>query len=459
MTLPIDLAAPGGGGDGASFRRGPLCAAAVLLLVLGLLAIGSEAFALEGVPTEGAASRESLLAAEAASKSRETEDAGSMLAEPTALSEGAPAAQPRAWWEVWTEAGRSTLAATAAPRGRGLRLRFAWDEETRAAVFERAGWLWVVFDQKAELSLEGLATPEARRLGLHRGSVVDVPEATALRFALAPELGARVRREGAAWLVDLAPGPSAPATRLAVRAEPGAVVGPRVLLPRSDLGPVLRIDDPEVGDRLLVVPLGAPGQGVSPGRSYAQFELLPTAQGVVVRPIDDGILVHALREGVQVTSLGGLYLSPPRATSASALARRREPAKALLRLDEWRREDTGDFIEAKQRLLRALVAADEAERTEVRLDLARLYIASDLPADALGVLRTIRLLDPDAAGRAEFRALHGAVLTLTGRFEEAGADLGAPGLDGARIRLRADDASGRLARDRGERRARGATAP
>ena len=68
---------------------------------------------------------------------------------------------------------------------------------------------------------------------------------------------------------------------------------------------MVTLSDPDVGDRLQIVPLPVPGNAIPESHRYADLELLPSYQGVVVRPIADAVTVRPVKEGVELTAAGG----------------------------------------------------------------------------------------------------------------------------------------------------------
>lgn len=321
-----------------------------------------------------------------------------------------------------------TVGVSARAADDALELRFAWDEPTGAAAFRRGDVLWVVFDKERPLTLPDLGAPLLRERGVAGGAVLDGASASVVRLALEPGFEAGMRREGDDWIVAIAKTARPPERALAVKVEPENAEGPRVFLSEAEVGPVIALTDPEAGDVLLVVPLARPGRGVAPGRSFAEFDLLASIQGIAIRPLSDDVRVEGLRGGVAVTSAGGLKLSPLVPGAAPALAASGEDGH-VLPIDVWRAKSAAALEEAKHRLLRALALADESFRTAARINLASFYVANDLFADALGVLDAVAREDPDAVNTPRFRALRGVALVQLERYETAEADLLLPMFD------------------------------
>lgn len=229
-------------------------------------------------------------------------------------SQPAAAAQPPAQPAPPLDA--KPVAVTAKAEKGALVMTFGWKDPVGAAVFRRAGALWVVFDRKAPLDLAAL---ESWRKEV-AVSEADVAGASALRFSIGPAMSASVRREGTAVSVVLSRSPARLVS--AIAPAPAGENSPRLLLPLADARNPIAVPDAEVGDTIVVVPVMAAGEGVATERRYALFHLLATAAGVVVEPKADGVAVKTLPAGVEISSTGGLFLSnkngaPPAADQAA----------------------------------------------------------------------------------------------------------------------------------------------
>ncbi len=201
-------------------------------------------------------------------------------------------------------------------------------EPAAAAVYTRAGFLYVVFGRPLEL--DGRVKVDTLVPGLGGPETVPLRGATAFRMALPDGMEPTVTRDGNTWRIGLGPRASTRPEGLPVDAQRDFPLGARLVVGVPDARQVIQINDPVVGDQLLVVPLPNPGQAVADPHGFSQLRLLPAAQGIVVQPLEDTVAVRPIRDGVEVTSAGGLRLSPPgdlTGVSATRLSGRgREPA-------------------------------------------------------------------------------------------------------------------------------------
>ncbi|MFZ0693966.1 MAG: hypothetical protein WAN51_07420, partial [Alphaproteobacteria bacterium] len=179
-------------------------------------------------------------------------------------------------------------------------LSFAWNDP--AAVFRRAGAIWVVLGGRAKLDISALKD-WSKELTAEE---VEVPGAAALRLTMGPAISASVQR-GKYLTVALSRIAVRPAIAIQAAAQTGA--NSRLLLPVKDAGNPITIADPEVGDKLVVVPVRNQGEGVANNHQYALFYLPATAQGIVVEPKADGLSVESRIEGVAIGGPNGLFLS------------------------------------------------------------------------------------------------------------------------------------------------------
>ncbi len=399
-------AGPEAAGLGRPFGEGP--AAGEAELTAEVASGGPEAPTVRVVPPLAAAAPLSLLPGRpgvpGVDSDREAEKAGRAEAPPERPS--VPA----------TVASRS--AATAAAT-----LRFDWSEPVAAAVFRRVGYLWVVFDAGARHDLASLRAAAADVItGIEQ---LPVERATVLRLVTRGAVSPGLRRDGLAWLIDFGRQPLAPTSPLEPTIETEGPGTTRIAVPIAEPGEPISFTDPEVGDRIVVVPVVPLGHGIGRGYDYPEVRLLATAQGVAIVPRIDDLVVRSLKSGIELASTKGLELSPvPAEVRQRARLERRSEAARVLDLGRWR-EATPQAIRAERRrlLLAAAGAAEGEEREAHRLALAELSLAQGDAAEALGVLTVVAGDRPAVDGDPRFRLLRGAALMLLGRLPEARGDL------------------------------------
>jgi hypothetical protein len=191
-------------------------------------------------------------------------------------------------------------------------LAYAWPVPAAAAVFMRAGALWVVFDRP-----NGPAVPTVPTDGpLAAGIALARADATVHRFPLRLPLAVRVDRVGTTWWITLDPRAPAP-NPLTIVSDPDAGE-----LRFEGAESAIALHDPAVGDRLLALTTANPGRGVASTRRLVDLELIASAQGAVLAWRSDRPTTLAANGEVRVSRRGGLDLGRPPAprTAVPAIA-------------------------------------------------------------------------------------------------------------------------------------------
>jgi len=334
----------------------------------------------------------------------------------------------------------STAPAPSAPVGKMVSLGFSFDKPTGAAVFRRAGWLWAVFDLKAEIDTKLL-----KRTGgdvvLHVEQIQGV-KGTAVRMLTLPGFNPSVRKEGQLWVLDIHEQPLLPKSPAAVSAQMDFQERGRLVIAAADGSQPILLRDPEVGDIIQVVTVPTIGLGVRAGRDYPGVELLPTAQGVAAVPHADGVRLDPAKAQVEVAMPGGLYLTPPppapETTSGETAAADADAPQPTGPLDisKWMRGGNDSFVADRRKLLQRLALLRPNDRNLQRLEIARHYLANGFAPEALGELRLLAAADPAMVETPAFRAARGAANFLARHDAEAIADLSMPALkDDPRVQL------------------------
>ncbi|MGR0183638.1 tetratricopeptide repeat protein [Azospirillum aestuarii] len=320
------------------------------------------------------------------------------------------------------------------------------------AVYPRAGHLYIVFDKPLPIGAGKAIGPASGTVG----AIEPVPATggSAFRTRIGPLVWPKIERQGTSWkITPTSRLTGTPPFELKIDPEPDFLLGARLLVRAADAATVVTLSDPDVGDRLQVVPLPVPGNAIPESHRYADLELLPSYQGVVVRPIADAITVRPVKEGVEVTAAGGLHLSPmadagsrPATAQTASLPPKPSPGGAsntltpptdpkpvpsgrrLFDLPAWKKGDLDHYTEARQNLQLNIVNAPDSERPRAQLDLARFYLANGFGQEAIGMMDVLQEAQPDLEGWPEFRALRGAARFLAGNTDAAAEDFAHPNL-------------------------------
>ncbi|NTU77284.1 MAG: hypothetical protein HGA90_05665 [Alphaproteobacteria bacterium] len=298
-----------------------------------------------------------------------------------------------------------------------------------AAIFERGGYVNILFDRKLTSSPVVLANGAPLQVALQP---FDRPHNSCFRFALPPRTEVRATRVDTAWQIFLTRQRSEVPVSTRLVAQPDFALGARLILPTTNAPDPVKFIDPTVGDTLFVVPL-RDTTAFNVNRRMADLFLLPTAQGLVIKPLHEKVVVRSVSDGVEITAEGGLKLSPASDTGAAPQGARKTrkamPGKTMFDFDLWRGKPNETFTETRQKLMQSVADVTESQRNLARIDLARFYFAHSMGEETLALLTILTQQMPDLTTRPEFLALRGAARLLADRAQEGLRDLDAPGLE------------------------------
>jgi len=304
------------------------------------------------------------------------------------------------------------------------RLTYLWDVTVPAAIFQRAGSLWVVFENDVEINHPaGVFTPNARITGVDR-----LPHSfgTVLRYSLAPDQNVIAQRENTRWEIEIKDSITRPRDPIVMTRQTDPTDGKRVFFALGEAGSRFVFDDTLVGDQLIVVPSTLDGKGLAAPHRAAGFEALQTAQGVAFAQLGDGVDVRRYRNGAAIYSTRGLALSDTGAELASASGQR---AVRLIDLAGWAGDPNVPEAERAHELLYAISMAPQVNLNNRRAAYARFLIGRGFALDAIGVIEIILKSDPSMAKNPTLLAMRGVARLMARRFEGAYQDLMSPALD------------------------------
>ncbi|MAM94092.1 hypothetical protein [Parvibaculum sp.] len=319
------------------------------------------------------------------------------------------------------------------PGRSGTDILVDWPEPVGAAVFERAGRLWIVFDAVLPLDIAEVTPEKLGPFGVPE--VQSLENGTALVLPLRDKALIGAVEEGASWRISA--GETLTTTGRPVSLSRSWREDGRgsVALDLKGTRKILKMRDKLVGDEIIVATARGPVQSVQTPRNFVEFQALQTAQGVAIVPVADDLNVAAAPDNVIVTRRDGLALSAHgadyEAPAAKGVSVAAVKAPAEMHFAEWREAPGDNFTERRQYYLARLANARTRELGELRFAYGRFLLGYGLAPEALaafdGALEANRRFHIDPA----FRAAKGVAGVLSGRYVEAIADLSANGLDNA----------------------------
>ena len=316
----------------------------------------------------------------------------------------------------------------------GTRLSFSFPAPAPAALFRRADTVWLVLDSHQAIDLDAIRR-DAQSL-VSDVSRVDLPDGQAIRMRLQrPQMislaGAGTAGPGRQWELTFADALKTSPQPLVIRRNVADPKRAALGVALTGAGKLHRLIDPDAGDTLLVVTALPPEQGVIRRRDFIELSVLPSAQGIVVRPNADDVSAEVGADSVTFSRPGGLTLS-----SAAMAPERAEPAAPQLFDDRtWRDDRAAAFIQRRDDLIERVASASDAGKTASRLALARFYMAWGLYAEAKGVL-DLSLADakPGTEDPATLQ-VYAVASSLIGRPDQALKALALPAVGGANVQL------------------------
>ena len=252
-----------------------------------------------------------------------------------------------------------------------------------------------------------------------------------MRLRIPKPINPEFSMDGSSWIINLSKRQPNISKPIEVQIQMNSPIGERILFPVSGSGKPIGITDPTSGDNLVIVPVMPSGHGVEQARRYPQLEVLPSFQGIVIKPFADDLRIRPLRQGVELTSGSKLAVSPvsPEAAANMRLAKKK-PLTNILELEEWEAESLDEFNTRRQELLAEIASATGKQRISKRYNLARFYFANRFAAETLGVLAELKREKPDVENDPEFRLIRGGASYIMHRLSDAAADLTHDSLDG-----------------------------
>jgi hypothetical protein len=215
-------------------------------------------------------------------------------------------APPAALAPALREMPQSAAAPTANLQGDGAVLRFPQARGHAVAVFVRGDTTWIVLDNHPTIEAAALFANIAPLVAKADSS--ETGTAAVLRLRFKSPLVATVAEDATAMTVSFAPAGEQPrAIGFSRSRGSGLATLSAQLLGAAHL---LKLADPDAGDRLLVVP-ARPGRGVPAPRRFVELEALQSVSGIAVIPYADDLTAVLKGDSVELSRPQGLSLSTP----------------------------------------------------------------------------------------------------------------------------------------------------
>lgn len=320
------------------------------------------------------------------------------------------------------EGGDAEVARSIAPeitRGRDtIRIRFPFNKDTPAAIFERAGQLWMLFDTTAKIEIEPLQQALKQDVSDIR---IDTTGATQIvRFRPKKQALVSSQSDETSWIVSMIDQELIPTEQIRLRRRTNEQGLQELHLQGTNIFANHILRDDVVGDILQVATLFPPARGNLERRHFVEFSILPTVHGLVVKPYADDVRVAKIEGQSLITRAQGLTLSDGVTRSAALLLTRRGRGGGLPDLREFEAQSLHDTIVKRDQLMRAVAVSEANQRREQLKNLAAFYIANQFGIEAIGVMNY--MIERKFANREptpDILVLAGAANVLANRPERA----------------------------------------
>ncbi len=296
-------------------------------------------------------------------------------------------------------------------------------EATSGAIFRRNDTVWIVFDTTRLLNLADLANDTSRMIRSFEQSTL--PNGQLIKLKLDRNRLASMESDGQSWVINIGDAMLSPSRPLPARRVFVAENRPGVFVPLAAPGLVHTVNDPDIGDNLLVITALPPARGLVRGQDFVEFRALASSHGLVLMPKVDDLTLDLALEGVTITRPDGLIVSDMSNVSLPVVEKKNVYARQETPLDAemWQNERDADFLERQVELSRAVAEAPLAKRAEQRIALARFYLSKDLAAEARGVIEASVSDEKQSGAETTFSLLHSLVELKMSRPDGALHDL------------------------------------
>lgn len=198
-------------------------------------------------------------------------------------------------------------------------------------------------------------------------------------------------------------------------------------------GKVISATDPASGEPLQILPVSKVARGVAVARSFVEFSLQPTAQGIVIQQRVDALNVAESKETLEISAPQGLTVSAElkqqlEEAQSSAISEKIPPVFFPYML--WKLDDEKKFVSTQMKLVHASLSSNPEEANNARLKLLGLYLAEGLFAEANGMANDILRKSYKFYVAHKVAAMRGAANFFRYRFAEAEQDFSSPELAG-----------------------------
>ncbi|HXX07000.1 MAG TPA: tetratricopeptide repeat protein [Pseudolabrys sp.] len=305
--------------------------------------------------------------------------------------------------------------------GDSIRLELPFAVPTPAAVFHRADTLWLVFDSAAPIDLAALKKDHGE---LVRESIYERAGDSAgiVRIKLARPRMTSLQADGPSWIVTIADTAKTATQPLGIARSIVGKSRASLAVPFEGPRTIHNINDPDVGDKLMVITALGPARGFLKIQEFVELRALPSTHGVVIQAIADDLDAELSADKITISRPAGLSLS---ATSLGQQQVAVNYRAYTFDTQLWGFDRDAQFNARQSELIGLAAAAPMMKRRQARLNLARFYLAKDMAPEAKAVL-DVALSDQRGTEDVTGSVLTAVADVMLDRPEEALKELNKP---------------------------------
>ncbi len=286
--------------------------------------------------------------------------------------------------------------------------------------------LWLVANTASHISADNVRKPDLHFITGVKS--LPAPNATVLILSLNDDVSASVEKADASIKIIVQRNVNKPAKPLVPFIVSDEAKRYLLSIETKTAKNVLSFTDPNTGSEFKVIPLSEPGNGFYPGRSFAQFNILQSIQGVVVRKLADDIKVDVNKSNVEISTPQGLKISsgivdlinnPPETGSDSS---------TLFPYEKWKLSDNKNFVPTQMKLFHEIAYGDTQSANKARLHLLELYLSQGMFAESIGMSDDILRNSYKFYRANKVAAMRGAANFFMQHIEDAERDFSSPEL-------------------------------
>jgi tetratricopeptide (TPR) repeat protein/urease accessory protein UreE len=305
----------------------------------------------------------------------------------------------------------------------GIILTFPYEERVAAAAFRRGNRHLVLFTSEALMD----ASDAVREKTIEQMEYYPLQqkEGSATLWEIeTPFEGARLEKltDSYHWKLHLSSEPVLPTTMLQPQPRVEPPLKPHLFVPLLEAANPVKLQDPLIGDEVIMVPLYSDETGLVPPRRFSEFAAPRSSQGFIVTDAWPELRVARTRNGLKITSPDGIVLSKdlPKVELPEPLLEESDGSNIFFSYEDFKApaEYKDDFA-YEGYLWRQAATNNKKQRNIAKRRLAELYLSQGKGMEARGLLTEMAQSAPIYFTRNKLHALLGGAYFLTNQYPQA----------------------------------------